>query len=45
MAGALQEIIGAISTRKPVRSNGHTALATLKVCCELAGRAKKTYER
>lgn len=41
MAGALQEIIGAISTGKPVRSNGHTALATLSVCCELAGQAKK----
>lgn len=45
MAGALQEIIGAISTGKPVRSNGRTALATLKVCCELAGHAKKAYER
>jgi predicted dehydrogenase len=41
MAGVLQEIIGAISTGKPVRSNGHTALATLKVCCELAEQAKK----
>jgi len=41
MAGALQEIIEAISTGKPVRSNGHTALATLKVCSELAGHAKK----
>jgi hypothetical protein len=42
MAGALQEIIGAISTGKPVRSNGHTALATLRVCCELAGQAKRS---
>ena len=45
MTGALQETIGAISTGKPVRSNGHTALATLRVCCELAGHAKKAYER
>jgi len=45
MAGTLQEIIGAISTGKPVRSNGRTALATLKVCCELARQAKKAYER
>lgn len=44
MAEALKEIIGAISDGKPVRSNGRTALATLKVCCELAGHVKALYE-
>jgi predicted dehydrogenase len=40
MGGALTEIIEAISTGKEVRSNGRTALATLKVCYELARKAK-----
>lgn len=44
MTRALQEIIRAISTGKPVRSNGHTTLATLKVCCELANQAKTLYK-
>lgn len=37
---ALQEIIEAISTGKPVRSNGRTALGSLKVCYELAEQTK-----
>lgn len=41
MTKALKEIIEAISDGKSVRSNGHTALATLRVCSELAGQAKK----
>lgn len=41
MTYALQEIIQAIFTGKPVRSNGESALAVLRVCCELAAQAKK----
>ncbi|MCK4782563.1 MAG: Gfo/Idh/MocA family oxidoreductase [Desulfobacteraceae bacterium] len=41
---ALQEIVHAIQNGTTVRSNGKTALATLKVCCELAGQAKTLYK-
>ena len=41
---ALQEIVHAIQNGTMVRSNGKTALATLKVCCELAGQAKTSYK-
>ncbi|MBN1392869.1 MAG: Gfo/Idh/MocA family oxidoreductase [Sedimentisphaerales bacterium] len=37
---ALQEIVEAVSSGKPVRSNGRSAFKTLKVCCELTERAK-----
>ena len=41
MAHALQEIIQAIFTGQSVRSNGESALATLRVCCELAAQARR----
>ena len=41
MAHALQEIVHAIFTRQPVRSNGETALTTLRVCRELASQARR----
>ena len=41
MAHALQEIIQAIFTGQPVRSNGESALATLRVCQQLAAQARR----
>jgi predicted dehydrogenase len=41
---ALQEIVHAIQNGTTVRSNGRTALATLKVCCELARQAKTLHK-
>ncbi len=40
MAFALQEIVESIFTRQSVRSNGESALATLRVCHQLAAQAK-----
>ena len=41
MAHALQEIVHAIFTGEPVRSNGESALATLRVCQQLATQARR----
>lgn len=41
MAHALQEIVDAIFSKQPVRSNGESALATLKVCHLLAVQARE----
>ena len=41
MAFALQEIVESIFTRQSVRSNGDSALATLRACRELAAQARR----
>ena len=44
MVEALQEIIRAISSNSKIRSNGESALATLRVCCELVNQAKAIHK-
>jgi len=41
MAYALQEIVQAVFTEQPVRSNGESALMTLRVCHQLAVQARR----
>ncbi len=41
MAQALREIISAVRTGREVRSNGESALAALRICRELARRARR----